>query len=321
MPVRRLLPTHLPGIFPQLKTQHSTTHRPIPLLPPRFRPGSPYLAGAPLLIAHRGGAALAPENTLPTFHQAIEWWGADILELDVQPTRDGEAVVLHDARVDRTTDGAGAAVELTLAEIRALDAGHRFSPGGGEFPYRGQGIQVPTLAEVLASFPRTRVNVEVKDARAGPRVREVVAEAAAESRVLIAAGDRRARRAVRGWAGASSASERELRHFYLLHRVGFAGLYRPAVDAFQLPLLHEGREIPTPRFVSDAHACNLAVHVWTVDHEADMWRLLHHGVDGIVTDRPDRLARVLHEHVGRPLPSGPPASAIPPFLERLLLAG
>ena len=118
------------------------------------RPGWPYLAGAPLLIAHRGGSALAPENTLLAFQRALDWWGADILELDVQPTRDGEAVVFHDDTLDRTTDGSGPVSARTLAELKQLDAGHHFTPDGGQtFPFRGRVIGIPTLAEVLRAFP------------------------------------------------------------------------------------------------------------------------------------------------------------------------
>ena len=286
----------------------------------RVRPGFPYLAGAPLLIAHRGGAALAPENTLLAFRQAVEWWRADILEIDVQPTRDGEVVVLHDGRVDRTTDGTGEAIRLSLAEIRGLDAAYRYSPdGGASYPLRAQGITIPTLSEVLSAFPEQRINVEIKDGRAGFRVRETVAAAGAGHRVLIAAGRKADRMTVEGHDGPTSASEEEIRAFYLRHRLHIGRFYRPEYDAFQLPHRHDGREIPTPRFVRDAHRLNLAVHVWTVDEADDMRHLLEAGVDGIVTDRPDRLARVLHEVRGRPLPPGPPATQKPAYMERLLL--
>jgi glycerophosphoryl diester phosphodiesterase len=286
----------------------------------RVRPGSPYLAGSPLLIAHRGGAAVAPENTLLAFRQAIQWWGADILEIDVQPTLDGEVVVLHDERVDRTTDGVGAAAQLTLDELRALDAAYRYTPdAGATHPLRGRGISIPTLSEVLTEFPEQRINVEVKDGRAGARVREVVLQARAEHRVLIAAGRKADRMTVTGHDCPTSAAEEEIRAFYLRHRLHLARFYRPAFDAFQLPHRHDGREIPTPRFVHDAHRLNLAVHVWTVDEPRDMKRLLAAGVDGIITDRPDRLARVLHEERGRPLPPGPPTAEKPGYMERLLL--
>jgi len=286
----------------------------------RPRPGAPYLAGAPLLIAHRGGAALAPENTLEAFRQAVRWWGCDVLEIDVQPTRDGEVVVLHDANVDRTTDGRGPAAAHTLDALRELDAGYRYSPDGGRtHPWRDRGVRIPTLAEVLEAFPTVRGNIEIKDARAGPRAREVIAAAGAEGRVLVAAEDRAARLAAGAHGAPTSASEQELRAFYLLHRLGLAALYRPEVDALQLPFRHRNRVIPTPRFVRDAHRLNLPVHVWTVDEVEEMRWLLRAGVDGIVTDRPDRLALVLHHTCGRPLPPGPSAEERERYLERLLL--
>lgn len=287
----------------------------------RGRPGSPYLAGAPLLIAHRGGSALAPENTLTAFSQALEWWRADILETDVQPTRDGEVVVIHDPRVDRTTDGTGRVVDLTLEEIRSLDAGYRYTPDRGEsFPYRGCGVRISTLAELLAAHPRMRINVEIKHPAAQERVWEVVHEAGATQRVLIATGELANRSRFGHYTGPVSASGSELRAFYIHHRLHLAGLYRHRVDAFQMPERHEGRQVLGPRLIREAHARNVAVHVWTVDEVADMHRLLSWGVDGLVTDRPDRLARVLHERFGRPLPPGPPAGEIPPGVERLLLA-
>lgn len=282
------------------------------------RPGSPYLAGAPLLMAHRGGAALAPENTLLAFERALDWWSADILELDVQPTRDGEAVVFHDATLERTTDGDGPVAEHTLEEIRGLDAGYRFTPDdGASFPFRGQGVGVSTLAEILARFPRVRVNIEIKDGRAQDRVWEAIRDAAAMDRVLVAAGRTRNRMRLRGYPVPVSAGREELWAFVAQLRLGVM-IYTPAVDALQIPDVWQGRQVATERLVREAHARNLAVHVWTVDTLEDMTRLLDWGVDGIVTDRPDRLARLLHERFGRPLPSGPPDPLPEPFLERLL---
>lgn len=285
------------------------------------RPGAPYLAGAPLLIAHRGGSALAPENTLTSFTQALDWWRADVLEMDVHPTRDGAAVVIHDPTLDRTTSGTGPVSERSLAEIRAVDAGYHFTPdGGASYPYRGKGIRVPTLAEVLEAFPQARVNVEIKDGRVQEVVWRVVHDAGATRRVLIAAGKRADRSRFAHYPGPVSASEEELRAFYLHHRLHAAALYRPAVDAFQLPERHGDLQVVSPRLVEEAHALNVAVHVWTVDEVEEMRRLLAWGVDGLVTDRPDRLARVLHERVGRALPPGPPPGQAPPGVEQLLLA-
>jgi len=202
----------------------------------RPRPGWPYLAGAPLLIAHRGGSALAPENTMLAFRRAVEWWCADLLELDVQPTRDGEAVVFHDATLDRTTDGSGPVVARSLAELRGLDAGYRFTPdGGASHPFRGRGVGISTLREVLEAFPRTRMNVEIKDGRAQEAVIEAVRRAGARHRVLVAAGERANRARFAGWPGPASASEEELKAFYVHHRLHAVALCRPPVDALQMP--------------------------------------------------------------------------------------
>jgi glycerophosphoryl diester phosphodiesterase len=274
---------------------------------PAVRPGHPYFAGAPLLMAHRGGSLLAPENTPEAFRRALEWWRADVLEVDVQPTADGDVVVIHDATVDRTTDGSGPVAALRLSELRRLDAGFRFTPDGGRsFPFRGRGIRLATLEELLRAHPEARVNVEIKDGRAQRRVWETVHDLRATGRVLIAAGRRANRSLFAAYPGPTSASGEEMKAFYLHHLTRTTRFWRPTVDAFQMPERYGGRQVLTPRLLREVHARNLAVHVWTVDDEADMRRLLAWGVDGIVTDRPDRLARVLHETFGRPLPPGPP---------------
>lgn len=283
------------------------------------RPGHRYLAGAPLLIAHRGGSHLAPENTLFAFRRAIGWWRADLLEIDVHPTRDGDCVVIHDATVDRTTDGHGPVAGFSVEELQRLDAGFRFSPdGGATHPFRGRGIRLSTLAEVLRALPDARVNVEVKDGRAQQAVRRTIREANAEHRVLVAAGDSRNRALFHDYPGPTSAGAQDLYAFYALHLTKTTRHYRPPVDAFQMPERSGARQVLNPRWIREAHAHNVAIHVWTVDDEADMRRLLDWGVDGIISDRPDRLARVLHQRAGRPLPPGPPPDEMEPWLERLL---
>jgi glycerophosphoryl diester phosphodiesterase len=285
------------------------------------RPGAPYFAGGPLLIAHRGGAALAPENTLLAFERALDWWRADLLELDVQCSRDGEAVVIHDSTVDRTTAAVGRVSAYSRDELRDLDAGHGFTPDGGRsYPFRGRGVGIPTLAEVLERFPAARINVEIKDPRAQPSVMRAVAAAGAGHRVLVAAGRRANRALFASWCGPVSASGEELRTLYVRYVTGRARGRWPLVDALQMPERYFGRQVLSPGFVRAAQERNLAVHVWTVNAEQDMRRLLEWGVDGIITDRPDRLARLLADRAGRPLPPGPPSAGVEPWLERLLRA-
>jgi len=272
---------------------------------PLPRPGRNYLAGAPLLVAHRGGSRLAPENTLAAFRAALARWEADMLEMDVRLTADGEVVVIHDATVDRTTDGSGPVSSLSVRELQELDAGHRFLDPEGTPSYRGRGVTVPRFEDVLTALPEARLNVEAKEPGvAGPLV-EIIRRHHAEERVLVAAEFERSRRDARGYRGPWGASRHHILLFWLLHGLPAVGaLYTPRADVLQVPETWKGRRIVTPGFVREAHRRNLPVQVWTVDDPEDMRRLLSWGVDGIQTDRPDLLARVLVETTRRPPPPG-----------------
>jgi len=270
----------------------------------RPRPGRTYLAGAPMLVAHRGGSRLAPENTLVAFRQARERWRADMLEMDVRLTRDGHVVVIHDPSVDRTTEGSGLVADLTLDEIQRLDAGYRFEALDGGHPYRGRGVRVPTLEEVLVTFTDVWINVECKEPQVAGPLADVVAQHRAEDRVLIAAESEKSRRGAAGYRGPWGASLPQGLLFWILHRMPGGSPYTPAADILQVPEVWKGLRVVTPRFVREAHRLNIAVQVWTVDDEDDMKRLLDWGVDGIQTDRPDLLARLLTERAGRPAAPG-----------------
>ncbi len=279
---------------------------------PAARPGHPYLAGAPMLVAHRGGAGLAPENTLEAFRLAVQGYDADILELDCRLTRDGEVVVIHDETVDRTTDGSGAVREMTVGEIQDLDAGFRFQDPAGEGSFRHKGVRVPRFEELLTALPGVRLNVECKCDRVAGPLADLIREHGAEPRVLVTAEHEANRQAIKGYPGPWGASRSQLRAFYVLHRMPFGVVYTPHADVFQIPERWEGRTILTPRFLNEAHRRNIPVQIWTVDDEDEMRRLLAMGVDGIQTDRPDRLARVLHEEYGRPLPPALLSGGAPP---------
>src|SRR5215213_3619479 len=141
----------------------------------------------PVNFAHRGGAGIAPENTLEAFREGLRV-GAGVLELDVHTTADGHIVVMHDPAVDRTTQGTGPVREMTLAELKRLDAGYRFTRDeGGTFPHRGEGIRIPTLEEVYDEFTEVPINVEIKGERPGIEevVWRIIASAGAEERTLV----------------------------------------------------------------------------------------------------------------------------------------
>jgi glycerophosphoryl diester phosphodiesterase len=251
----------------------------------------------PIAIGHRGAAGEAPENTLPSFERALEARVA-ILESDVHLTRDGAVVIFHDAELDRTTDASGPVAERTLAELRELDAGHRFTPDGGRtFPYRGRGVRIPTLAEALDAFPRMRFNLEIKASTAGliDATLELVSHRA--ERTLLAAADDpimadlRARVEGSGSEVAIGASAGDVLAF--VRSALDATPPPPGPMALQVPPEFGGRPLVTPRFVEHAHAHGLHVHVWTVNEPAEIERLLDLGVDGVMSDFPGRVVAAL----------------------------
>ncbi len=253
----------------------------------------------PLFFAHRGGSGLTPENTLPAFERGLAL-GADALELDIQTTKDGEIVVIHDQVVDRTTNATGPVADYSLEELRQLDAGYRFTPDGGQtYPYRGQGIIIPTMREVFERFPTTRINLDLKES-SPERERglwALIQEYRAEDRILVASGEIhqaiiRFRRLSAGCV-ATSASEAEIRRFFYATKVRATRWLRPAYDALQVPETHGRIRVVSPVFLEAADRLGLDVHVWTVDDRPAMERLLALGVDGLMTDRPDVLAEVL----------------------------
>lgn len=255
----------------------------------------PYLAASlPLVLAHRGGAALWPENTRLAFEGALGL-GHRYIETDAWCTRDGHLVLHHDATLDRTTDGSGKVVERTLDELRALDAGFRFTPDGGRsHPHRGRGVTIPTVDEALDLHPDVRLNIEIKDPNplAVRAMWDLIQRRNAYDRILVAAEKGAIGRAFRELARgrvATSASFSESLRFFAACRLGIAQLLPTAFDALQVPATWKGFEVVNASFVTAAHRRGLHVHVWTINDRSTMDRLLAIGVDGIVTDRPDLL--------------------------------
>jgi glycerophosphoryl diester phosphodiesterase len=251
--------------------------------------GHPFFESSrPLVFAHRGGAGLAPENTLAAFDQGVAS-GADGLELDVRLSRDGIVVVHHDRTLDRTTNLRGPVSNATAEELARADAGHHFVRGD-ERPFRGLGLGVPTLASVLARYRDHRLIVEMKQnspalARA---VIETIRRADAVDRVCLGSFGLRVVRAARALdsAVATSAAREEVR--WALYWSWFRRpVSRVAYATYLIPEIAGLTRIVSPRFVEHAHRMNLRVHVWTVDTERDARRLLGWGVDGLITDRPD----------------------------------
>jgi glycerophosphoryl diester phosphodiesterase len=239
-----------------------------------------FSAARPLVFAHRGGSALAPENTVAAFDNGLAL-GADGLELDVRFSADGVVVVHHDRTLDRTTPLRGAVAARTALELAA--------------------VRVPTLREVLARYADVRVIVELKlnQPELAAAVVEVIRRADAVERVCLGAFGRRVLRAARALEPriATSAAREEVR--WALYRSWLRWpVAKVAYNGFQVPEWSGRTRVVSPRFVDAAHRGGLGVQVWTVDTEADARRLLAWGVDALITDRPDIIVPVVKNREG-----------------------
>jgi glycerophosphoryl diester phosphodiesterase len=234
-----------------------------------------FASDRPLAFAHRGGGALARENTIAAFDNGLAL-GADGLELDVRLSQDGVVVVHHDLTLERTTTLSGPVADRPARELE--DAG------------------VPTLAEVLSRYRSTRVIIELKEntvelARAAVAA---VNAAGATDRVCLGSFGQRVLRAVRRLAPAIATSAARVEVRWALYRswCGWAPSHRAGYGGFQVPEWAGWTRVVSRRFVRCAHRAGLPVHVWTVDREADATRLLQWGVDALITDRPDVIVPV-----------------------------
>lgn len=285
---------------------------------------NPWMGVGVLNIAHQGGEVEAPSNTLYALKTA-QAKGADVLEIDVHATADRELVVIHDTTVDRTTNGSGRVDAMTLEEIKALDAAHWFVQDCGtchgkpeaDYTLRGYAtgerklngrlrdftrndFTVPTLREVLETFPDELINIEIK--RTAPDTLPYEKELA----TLLAEFDRTDDTIVVSFTDAAveafkvhapdvhtATATGETAAFWASAQGPLPGAPNPRYQALQVPMTQNGIPVVTQGFIDKAHANGLAVHVWTINDRALMEELIAMGVDGIMTDRPELLEAIL----------------------------
>jgi glycerophosphoryl diester phosphodiesterase len=271
----------------------------------RPRPDHPFFAPRPgdhkpLVLAHQGGEGEWPSNTQIGFEESVKR-GADILDTDVHLSRDGVLVMIHDTTVDRTTDGSGAIAALTLAELQRLDAGYHFSQDGGKtYPFRGKGLQIPTLEWLLGTYPQKRLIVEIKETpvEAVDELARLLEKHGARERVIVGSFEPHLTYEVRKRCPgvATCATPSEARVFWLLSRLRLESFYSPAFDSLQVPPEHDGLQVVTRRFVEAAHRRGVHVLPWTLDTEEEMRSAMDMGVDGINTNYPTRMLELVGAH-------------------------
>ena len=241
---------------------------------------------ARIVVGHRGAAAHFPENTAASFDHAVSL-GVDAIEFDLRVSRDGVVVVVHDPSVDRTTDGIGAVADLTLAELKKLDPGSKFTRDAGRtFPWRGRGLQILTFEELLARYPSIPLLIEVKVAAAADGARRAIEEARRSERVLMDSAVCAALSPFQGSEILTGACYDDVLRLLPRALIGSA----PAAlrySAICIPRWYNGLPIPVRRIARLARRRGVPTHVWTINEPSAARSLWSAGINGIISDDPE----------------------------------
>jgi glycerophosphoryl diester phosphodiesterase len=247
-----------------------------------------FSAPRPRIFGHRGSAGTHPENTMASFQAAVDA-GVRYLETDVHRTRDGEIVVSHDGDLEGICGRNGIIKEMDFADIATADAGFAFTLDGKEFPFRGKGLRILRLADLLVTFPEAFFNIDLKPDDMGitESTLRVIDAAKMRRRVLLASEHQSRLDEIRVTAPGIPTS------FSYLDIAGFMQAlaardaeYHPVGDALQIPPEHYSWKLATPESLAMAHRCGVEVHIWTLNDEPAMREMLELGADGIMSDFP-----------------------------------
>lgn len=252
-----------------------------------------------LIIAHRGSAAHRPENTLEAFRLAFEEHHAQMIELDVRLSKDNIPVVIHDSTLERTTNGSGYVARYSFAELQLFDAGYWFSPEKNDlFPFRNQGLRIPSLEEVFSHFPQKAIAVEIKEKseRLCQAVVQLIRMFRREDRTIVGSGLNSVRRYLESHAPELEqfCSKKEI--FGLLS--GFKFLDPKGKMVASTPLASCGKRFDRKEWIETLKAKQIKSFFWTVNHPVTMKDLERLGADGIITDNPKLLYEVLSKSAG-----------------------
>ncbi|EGA89426.1 glycerophosphoryl diester phosphodiesterase [Planococcus donghaensis MPA1U2] len=258
----------------------------------------------PIVLAHRGGSKLAPENTLAAFNYSAEL-GVNGFEVDIRMTNDEEILVFHDEYIDRTTDGAGRVADLTLDQLRAFDLGYHFIDTEGQHSFRGKNEQVVLLRELFEKFPQMYINIDIKDAPetyegslVPSKLWRLIDALGVHDRVVVTSFYDEQIDRFNLYAQnriAVGAGENEIRKAYTAFTSQFGHLYQPRADVFQIPTKSSVFRLDSARFIAFLDNLNIPVHYWVIDEPEEMRALIASGAKGIITDRPDLALSLISE--------------------------
>lgn len=257
-----------------------------------------------LVIAHRGNSMHAPEDTLESLRQGMAL-GADGLEFDVRLSADGVPVLMHDPTLERTTDGTGPVAARTLAELRTLDAGYRFTRDGGRtYPYRGRGLQVPTLDEALEAFPSVPCIIELKAPEATEPFVRAVEKHDAKDRLLIGSFSDEAHARLDGRGFHITASKPAITRLFFRSFTPL-GAGPVTYQACSVPIKWKRLRLPVLRIARMLRTRGIPTHCWTINDSRVARRLWDGGVNAILSDDPGTMLALL----GRGPGASPPAES------------
>jgi len=258
----------------------------------------------PIVLAHRGGSKLAPENTLAAFNRSAEL-GVNGFEVDIRMTNDEEILVFHDEYIDRTTDGAGRVADLSLEQLRAFDLGYHFIDLEGQHSFRGKNEKVVLLRELFEKFPQMYINIDIKDAPetyegslVPSKLWRLIESLGVHDRVVVTSFYDEQIDRFNLYAQnriAVGAGENEIRKAYTAFTSQFGHLYQPRADVFQIPTKSSVFRLDSARFIAFLENLNIPVHYWIIDEPDVMRALIASGAKGIITDRPDLALTLISE--------------------------
>jgi len=250
----------------------------------------------PLVIAHRGASSYLPENTLEAFSLALDQFHADMIEFDLQITKDGIPVVIHDAKLERTTNGHGYVSDHFYHEIKGLDAGFYFDPAGkGVFPERGKGIRIPAFEDVLVRFPNRLLAVEIK-AKSVELIHAVMTllkKHGAVENAVVGSKHHLVFKTLRMHYPESRTfcSIRKVFNLFLNSRKKKHKRVKEPMIVASLPMRFLKMHFDTPGWIRYLHSKEIKVFFWAFQNPRVIPHLIQKGVDGLVVDDPGSVPR------------------------------